>query len=168
GLPRPARHTVLHARRQPVREHGAGLRPAAPLPRRGDGGCCAQHRAQPDPDSPLRHAGRGRSDAGYGGGRLLRDARLAAGGFRRPAARGGDVGLYVPRVPHRWGAHPGRPRSWYWWVRDLARNLVTSDRVTWFDLRVAPRWVWRVRPDAIAPADATVATAWPTAYWVAG
>ena len=84
------------------------------------------------------------------------------------AARGHDVRLYVPRVPHRWGAHPGRPRSWYWWVRDLARNLVTSDRVTWFDLRVAPRWVWRVRPDAIAPADATVATAWPTAYWVAG
>jgi glycosyltransferase involved in cell wall biosynthesis len=85
----------------------------------------------------------------------------------RLTARGHEVRLYVPRVPYRWGAHPNRPRPWYRWARDLLRNLGAGSEVPWFDLAAPPRWVWRVDARSVEPADATVATAWPTAYWVA-
>lgn len=90
----------------------------------------------------------------------------------RMARRGHDVAIYVPILPYWFADRPTSLGGLRRWLGDLRLNLRQAGAPSNVNLKanrsVPVHAVPIIRPSYLRPADAVVATAWPTAYSVAG
>lgn len=79
------------------------------------------------------------------------------------ARRGHDVMIYFPFVPYHMSAHGLAYLKKC--VKSFAKGILRDNwKVNWFDLHVPYKMVPFIKNPFIRNADATIATAWPTAY----
>lgn len=80
--------------------------------------------------------------------------------------RGHDVKIYYPFIPYAMDMTGIRYIEKF--VRTMAKGIIRNKwKVEWFDLKAPYKLVFRINNFTIRDADATIATAWPTAYDVA-